>query len=459
MPIELDNSYQFLESTFKYDHYNNRKFNGKTVKHYDTYLEANDHVKTISQTMTYVPYIPSISKFKGCQYEVSLTAFEEDPIISYYYNNLKTDELYLNNKDLWTYVIEFLDKNCAIKHENRQTGRNHIYGEKITYFLPVTLNKIVTWDNNFDNTINNIKNDSLFKFVFLDQTLDSRLVYYRKSKEKFQLYKQFQRINVSKKDFQPLKGKIKYKGTGNDIFVRELHGYDSISIKSKNIQCKNIQYKNCQNKNIQNMQDLQHVDYDLGENKKIHFITLMGKYNPIFKFPQEEIETYNLKNYVFIDYYESIQEEYVTNFELFIRQNGTKEWISMGKFQGNTDRWTEKKYDMNNVLARYIRFVPLSFQSSPSFQFSVWSPIENNNINASKNLNSPETKQKLIRYDLQKAELKKNYFTALHKPRVSKYFKKNPIKFSKRRNTTMLLKQEIKDFYWGRDDHDFDQEL
>lgn len=115
-----------------------------------------------------------------------------------------------------------------------------------------------------------------------------------------------------------------------------------------------------------------HVDVDLGKNMQIDAVSTMGRNHEIHSRLEYDIDHWSAM-YVNkrIKFVREKESHFVTSFALLYRQHGSKNWISLGNLSGNADRLTEvlTKFDL---VARYLRFVPLTYTRSPSFQIGVF---------------------------------------------------------------------------------------
>jgi hypothetical protein len=104
---------------------------------------------------------------------------------------------------------------------------------------------------------------------------------------------------------------------------------------------------------------------DLGKNKRIDYFGLMGKkYCRVGRYVNggRLLELYVAEN-------DSI---WMTKFRLFYRMDGGKEWIGLGEFSGNENRFTEKLYDLN-LEFRYLKIECISFNGNYlNYQFGLY---------------------------------------------------------------------------------------
>lgn len=66
------------------------------------------------------------------------------------------------------------------------------------------------------------------------------------------------------------------------------------------------------------------------------------------------------------------EKHWVTSYKLQIRLDHGKQWIEMGTFGGNVDRYTERVHSVDCMPAPYYRFIPQGFVGSHSGQIGLF---------------------------------------------------------------------------------------
>jgi hypothetical protein len=304
----------------------------------------------------------------------------------------------LTKANTWKSVIDILESN-AVSKSVRKT--RNMFNDKfeINYTLPVVSDQIVKLYDINTNKKNIASNQNRIRWQ--GKNYKTNTLYYSSSIHKFHEFGKYKLVDKKALGLSPLYGSIKEKGVD---LPRRLTEW-----------CTNTHYDMGYKRDPYNHINhpftgkLLSIDIDLSVDTQVSHISTMGKRYECYSFPTlEERRSFNISGMGVFNYITEKTHHYVCRYQVLVRRHSSKQWISLGSFEGNKDRLTEVLHAFPElVLARYIRIVPESYNGSPSMQIALYNnTTDMSSSESAKTINCklllPSKKRYYMRYDSMK---------------------------------------------------------
>jgi len=195
-----------------------------------------------------------------------------------------------------------------------------------------------------------------------------------------------------------------------------------------------------------------HVEVDLGDDVQIDAISTVGRAHTIHSRTEHDSDYWS-DTYVnkVIRFVREKESHFVTSFDLLYRKHKSKDWISLGSMQGNGDRLTEVLTQVD-LVARYLRFVPLTYTRSPSFQIGVFGKsIPKKSVSTVEPINT-----KTIEYEVF-VPSRKMFYTKLQKRKPTwQYASDEIVRNEKTKDLRQIVRDELNSYYDELNSYDDD---
>jgi hypothetical protein len=268
----------------------------------------------------------------------------------------------LNKDNRWTTLVQLLE-DVNIGTTTHYRGYDH--NKEVTYSVPVT--------NEIEPEVEN----ETTRFIVNGKRYSTNMIYYSNTliglHADFEPYGSIRRAKLPK-DYQYLSGKIRLHGRN----IGGLH----INMLSNYIRHTSRSYKSLPKYNGTS-NSLQYVEIDIGSDKKVEYITLMGRDHTVFSQPNvPRCGEHSIK------YVIEKEHHYATKINVKVRNHSSKQWYDIGTFTGNDDRLSEKIFKVDIPIgARFYRIKVISYNGSPSFQIGLLRMEEPKKIKEKKYIN------------------------------------------------------------------------
>lgn len=331
-------------------------------------------------------------------------------------------QAHLNKHDLWEQVVETLEKNCIKREEKKDPCTTKYSGDRskkeIHYTLPVLkFDRLTDVDDINATQISNhpeyTSRSILHRLNLLPQSCF--IFNYQRKFEPLPSFKLISKndlpssiqrltdsknikINVSyqtnKKKKQEQQGDVclltllKDTATVPSFHYRERNIIDPEESKDMLLEF----VPTVRNQPTPEQRTVKHITIDLQRNRPITHVSTLGS--------KCTYDSYTLKNglddmYVAAD----IRPDYITSYQLQVRSDKGREWIHLGTFAGNTNRFTEVIHPLQlSFMVRYIRLVPKQYSGLCSAQIGLF--INTKEEGTEQELIKEETMNKTVVYVL-----------------------------------------------------------